>query len=194
MYALIAIIMLLFAPASASAGDTRDSPFNKAPRQTDETATAPTEETVCLLPGDEKELWFTKWEGQFWNRDAPSWRGTVSMTLGPRHGWGTEAVSDRVFPRTGKHTGVAPARIVECKLRVEFTDVPEIYSLLKRGDEFILETLIWGGEKRQYPLRFEMKRVAIPHLNFLPLNLKALKPPEISTAPASQPSTAEVAQ
>jgi hypothetical protein len=195
MYALITIIMLLFAPASASAGDTREAPFQTAPRQVDETATAPEGEAVCLLPGDEEALLFTKWEGSFWNKDHPNYyRGTISMVLAASWVDGNKRIAANMnydFPDIGKKVGATYARIAECELRVEYPDIPEIYSLEKQGDKFFIKAFVRWGPKQQHPIQIEMKHVVSPP--YLPFVL--VRPvPEISTAPASQPSTAEITQ
>jgi hypothetical protein len=191
---LVTLIVLLFAPALAEAGDVRETPFQATPRQTNETAAVPTKEVVCLFPEDEEALWFTKWEGIFWNRDYPTWRGTVSVLLAPSWTDGskhTAATVAYVFPDSKKTLVTTYVKILDCKLRIEYTDKTNTYSLEKRGDQFVLERFDWWGPKRQFPIRIELKHIdAPPYLPF-----KLVRPvPEISETPASQPSTAEITQ
>lgn len=184
--ALVVLIVALFAPTLAEAGDERTSPFAAIIRQADKKAPVSKKESVCLLPGDAETLWFTRWEGRFWNRDYPNfYSGTISMILKPRLG-GARAVIDYNFPDIGKRTGRARALIVECKLRVAYKDTPNTYSLTKRGNQFIFETFSMWGSKRNIPIQVEMLQVGSP--------LKLARPsPEISMAPTPRPGSESVA-
>jgi hypothetical protein len=107
----------------------------------------PQRRTVCLLPGDEEALRLTRWEWYAWNRNYPKGlRGTRSITLLSSVAGGTWVVLDYVDPQHKRYpTAFAPVLITDCKLRAEFSDISETYTLLKRGDEFILETFVWWG-------------------------------------------------